>query len=91
MLAKVRERLAVHKQAAQEVVGERFNLRKLNELEVRKPYQIEITNSFAALGKVGDNGDINRAWDDIKESIKTSAKEGCRSERKINLGLMKNV
>ena len=56
-------------------MGERFNLRKLNELEVRKRYQIEITNRFAALGNVGDDGDINRAWKDIKESIKTSAKE----------------
>jgi hypothetical protein len=75
VVAKVRERLAVRKQAAQEVVGERFNLRKLNELEVRKRYQIEITNRFAALGNEGIDGDINRAWEDIKESIKTSAKE----------------
>ena len=49
MVAKVRERLAVSKQAAQSFDGERFNLRKLNELEVRKQYQIEITNRFAAL------------------------------------------
>jgi hypothetical protein len=28
---------------------ERFNLKKLNELEVRKQYQTEITNRFAAL------------------------------------------
>jgi hypothetical protein len=27
----------------------RFNLRKLNDLEVRKQYHIEITNRFAAL------------------------------------------
>ena len=66
--------VSVRKQASQEVVGERFNLRKLNELEVRKRYQIEITNRFAALGNVGNDGDINRAWEDIKESIKTSAK-----------------
>ena len=58
----VRERLAVRKQAAQEVVGERFNLRKLDELEVRKRYQIDITNRFAALGNVENDGDINRAW-----------------------------
>ena len=75
VVAKVRERLAVRKQAAQEVVGERFNLRKLNELEVRQRYQIEITNRFAALGNERNDGDINRAWEDIKESIKTSAKE----------------
>ena len=74
MVAKVRERLAVHKQAAQEVVGERFNLRKLNELEVRKRYQIKITNRFAALGNEGNDGDINRAWEDIKESIKPQLK-----------------
>jgi hypothetical protein len=28
---------------------ERFNLKKLNELEVRKQYQIQISNRFAAL------------------------------------------
>ena len=70
VVAKVREILAVRKQAAQKVVGERFNLRKLNELEVRKRYQIEITNRFAALGNVENDGDINRAWEDIKREYK---------------------
>jgi hypothetical protein len=36
--AKFRERLAVRKQAEQKFDGERFNLRKLNDLEVRKQY-----------------------------------------------------
>jgi len=49
VVAKVRERLAVSKQAAQKLDKERFNLRKLNELEIRKQYQIEISNRFAAL------------------------------------------
>jgi hypothetical protein len=35
MVAKVRERLAVSKQAAQMLDGERFNLRKLKEPEVK--------------------------------------------------------
>jgi len=48
VVAKVRERLAVSKQITQNFDGERFNLRKLNVLEVRKQYQIEITNRFAA-------------------------------------------
>jgi len=48
VVAKVRERLAVSKQV-QRFDGERFNLRKLNELEVRKEYQIEITNRFSAI------------------------------------------
>jgi copper oxidase (laccase) domain-containing protein len=46
---KVRERSAVSKQDAQEFDLERFNLKKLNELEFRKQYQIEITNRCAAL------------------------------------------
>jgi hypothetical protein len=41
--------LTVNKQAAQKYRGERFHLRKLNEMEVRKHYHIEITNRFAAL------------------------------------------
>jgi hypothetical protein len=49
VVAKVSKRLAVSKQAVQTFDAEIFNLRKLNELEVRKQYQIEITNRFAAL------------------------------------------
>jgi len=47
--AKLRERLAVRKQAAQKFDGETFNLRKLNELGVKEKYQIDIRNRFAAL------------------------------------------
>ena len=75
MVAKVREKLAVSKQTTQKLDGERFNLRKLKDLEVKKQYQIEITNRFSALGNISDDGDINRAWENIKENIKTSAKE----------------
>jgi hypothetical protein len=45
------------------------------DLEVRTPCQIEITNRFAALENLNDDEDINRAWENIKESIKNSAKE----------------
>ena len=75
MVAKVRERLAVRKQNAQKLDGEKFNLKKLKDLEVTKECQIEITNRFAALGNISDDGDINRAWENIKENIKSSAKE----------------
>ena len=60
VIAKVRERLAVGKQATQRFDRQRFNLRKLNELEVRKQYQIEITNSFAALENLNEDEDVNR-------------------------------
>ena len=75
VVAKVRERLAVRKQVAQKSDGVRFNLRKLNDLEVRKQYHIEITNWFAALENVCEDEDINRSWENIKENIKTSATE----------------
>jgi hypothetical protein len=75
VVAKVRERLVVRKQAAQTFDGVRFNLRKLNDLEVRKQYQIEITNKFATLENVSGDEDINRAWESMKENIETSATE----------------
>jgi hypothetical protein len=75
VVAKVREKLAVSKNVAQKSDGERFNLKKLNELEVRKQYQIEITNRYAALGNLSDDENIKRTWEDIEENIKTSATE----------------
>jgi hypothetical protein len=75
VVAKDRERLAVSKQGAQKFDGERFNLRKLNEVEVRIQYQIKISNRFAALKNLSCSEDINRAWENIKEHIITSAKE----------------
>ena len=71
VIAKVRERLAVGKPAAQRLDRQRCNLSKLNDLEVRKEYHIHITNRFAALEIL--NEDVNRTWENIKENIKTSA------------------
>jgi len=42
VVGKARERLAVSKQEAQKFDVKRFNLKKLNELDVRKQYQIKI-------------------------------------------------
>ena len=50
-----------------------MNLRKLNEMEFRKQYQIEISDRFAAFENLSDSEDINRSWEYIKENIKTSA------------------
>jgi hypothetical protein len=75
VVARFRESLAVRKQAAQRFDGEKFNLRQLDDLEVRIQYRIEVTNRFAALENVSDDEDISRAWESIKENIKSSAKE----------------
>jgi hypothetical protein len=57
VVAEVRERFAVRKRAARKMDTQRFNLKKLNEREVKEQYQVTITNKFAAL----DNGDVNTA------------------------------
>jgi hypothetical protein len=75
VVAKVSKRLVVSKKAAQKFDGKRFYLGKVNELEVRKQYQIKITNRFAALENSSDGEDINRGWENVKEDIKTRAKE----------------
>jgi hypothetical protein len=65
VVAKVRERLAVSKQVAQKLDGERFKLRKVNELEVMKKYQIEISDRFAALENLSDRKGINREYQNL--------------------------
>jgi hypothetical protein len=65
VVAKVRERLVVSKQEAQKLDVERFNIKKLSELEVRKWYQIKISNRFAALENLNVSVDINMAWENI--------------------------
>jgi len=57
LVAKVREELAVSKQAAQQ-----HNLP-----------EVKISNRFAALENLGDSEDINRVWENIKENITISA------------------
>ena len=57
------------------MIGKDYNLTKLNEPEVREQYQIEITNRFAALENANDDEDVNRAWENIKEKMQTSAEK----------------
>jgi hypothetical protein len=54
-----------------------------SELEVRKQYQLKISNRFAALINLNISEDTNRAWENIKENIKISAPERvCLHEQK---------
>jgi hypothetical protein len=61
VVAKVRERLAVSKRAAQKVDTERFNVNILKEGDVKGQYHIIIRNTFAALENLEDSGDMNGA------------------------------
>jgi len=75
VVAKVKDRPAVSKKAAQKFDIERFNLRKQSELEVSKEYQIKFSYRFVALDNLNESEYVNSAWENIKENIKTSAKE----------------
>ena len=74
MVTKLRERLAVRKQATQKFDGVRFNLRKLNELGVKEKHQIAIRNRFAALENLNEDENVNRAWKTLKRILKTQLK-----------------
>ena len=78
MISKVRERLAIYKQATQMFNVERFNLRQLSELEVRNQLHIKDSKKFAATGNLNDSEDIHWAWRKIRENTKMSAKESLR-------------
>jgi hypothetical protein len=62
---KVRERLAVSKQTTHTVHMERFHLNKLNELEGKEEYHVEISSMFAALENLDAELYINRAWESV--------------------------
>ena len=63
-------RVVVSQQAGQKFVVEINILRKLNELEIMKQYQIKISYGSAALENLSASEDINRAWENIQENIK---------------------
>jgi hypothetical protein len=94
VVAKVRKIFAVSKQATRNFDMEKFTLRKLNELEVRKQDQIKFSKSLTAMENSSDGEDLNRSWENIKENIKKkSYKESlCLYKLKQHKhGLMKNV
>jgi hypothetical protein len=51
---------------------ERFNLKKLGEVDGKEQYHVQVSNGFAALDV---EVEINIAWETIRENIKISAKE----------------
>jgi hypothetical protein len=75
VVAKVRERLAVNKQRSLRFHMEWFNLKKLNQIEGKEQYRVEVSNRFAAVEDLDTEVEINTAWKTIRENIKISAKE----------------
>jgi hypothetical protein len=75
VVEKFRERLAVGKRTTQKFDMERFNHKKLDEIEGKEQYRVEMSIKIAAMENLDDDMVINRDWETIKENIKISAKE----------------
>jgi hypothetical protein len=54
---------------------ERFNLKKLNDVEGREQYRVEISNMFAALENLDAEVDIENIWKSNRKNITISAKK----------------
>jgi hypothetical protein len=63
VVAKVRESLEVNKQRSHRFNMKRFNLKKLNEVESKEQYRVEVSNRFAALEYLDTEEEINSAWE----------------------------
>jgi hypothetical protein len=54
---------------------ERFNLKKLNEVEGKEQYHVKVSNRFASLEDLDIKVEIYNFWEIIRDNIKISAKE----------------
>jgi hypothetical protein len=61
VVTKLRERISVRKRTRQNFHLEKFDLKKLDDVEVKEKYQVEISNKFAALENLDESFDINNA------------------------------
>jgi hypothetical protein len=54
---------------------EKFNLKKLNEVESKEQHCVAVSDRFTALEDLDAEVDINSVWETIREDIKISAKQ----------------
>jgi hypothetical protein len=62
VVAKIRERIAVKKQVSHKYHMGRFILKKLNEVEGKVKYRVEVSSRFAALEDMDAEVEINTIW-----------------------------
>jgi hypothetical protein len=61
VVVKVRERLSVNKRRSHRCHMERFSLKKLNEVEGKEQFRVEVSNRFAALEDLDAEVEVNSA------------------------------
>jgi hypothetical protein len=54
---------------------ERFSPKKLNEVEAKEQFRVEVSHRFATLEDLDAEVEINSTWEMIRENIKILAKE----------------
>jgi hypothetical protein len=69
------QRLVVNKQRSHRFNMKRFNLKKLNEVEGKEQYSVDVSNRFTAVEELVSEVEINSAWEIVRENIKISAKQ----------------
>jgi hypothetical protein len=74
VVTKVWERLAVNEQRSHKFHIDRFNLKKLNDVEGKEQFRVEVTNRFAALEDLDTEVEINSALETIRENTKFQPK-----------------
>jgi hypothetical protein len=74
VVAKIMERIAANKQGSHKFHMERFNMKKLNEVEAKEKCRVEVSNRFAALEDLDAEVEINTIWETIRENIKYQRK-----------------
>jgi hypothetical protein len=52
----------------------KFNLKKLNEVEGKEQYRVEVSNRFAALEDLNAEVEMNSAWELTREIYKFQSK-----------------
>jgi hypothetical protein len=62
VVAEVKDILSAGNRPVQQFDMARFNIEK-PDMKVRKQHQFKILNRSAALGDLGNNADINAAWE----------------------------
>jgi hypothetical protein len=69
VVAELRETISLSKRARKNSDVERFDLKKLDDAEVK--YQVDISNRFAVLETLDESFGINNAWKSIRQNIRT--------------------
>jgi hypothetical protein len=64
-MAKLRDRISVSKRARQKLDLERYELKKIDDLEVKAKCQMEISNRFESSENLDECVDIYSAWESI--------------------------